>query len=189
MTTLNLQVSTTLDDGESSSLGSFITNGPTHVCGSTTTNWDVYHRYTGVSGLSGATISTAKLDLYGVSAQGSSGTSETDVFANDIEVPVAPTTRAEHSALARTTALVEWDAAFTNGASNVSPELKTVIQELADSFDPAAITILHDVSPSGGNKLKRYAAEDHATDPAPKLDITFTAAASGSPWNTYAQQQ
>lgn len=187
MTTLNLQVSTTLDDGESNNLGTFITNGTTHVCGSTTSNWDVYHRYTGVSGLSGATISTAKLDVWGVSAQGSSGTSETDVFANDLEVPVVPTSRATHSAKARTTASVAWDGDLTNAASNLSPEIKTVIQELADSFDPAAIMILHDVSPSGGNKWKRYAAEDHGSDPAPKLDITFTAAATGNSTYYYTQ--
>ena len=133
----------------------------------------VSHRFTNISGLSGATIDVSYTEL---NRNYSDGNVESLIYANDAAAPVAPTNHAEFAALVKTTANVTWD--FTPAANwNQSPSINTIIQELADSYDPSAIQIIHlDDGAPGYLKLDHYESDSAL---APKLHIEYTAAAGG----------
>ena len=178
MTTLNLQVGTSADDGRrvSGSLGFSATEGNPYVGYSKAGNLHFMHefaRFTGVSGLSGATIGSA---LFYIWCWGNNGSPLTKVRADDQEAPPAPTNASEFDSISLTTAGVDWDGPLPTGGFTPSPDIKTVIQELATSYDPSVIQILHkdDGSPGDYNytQLSHY---DFSTARAAKLDIDYTA--------------
>lgn len=195
MVTLNLQVGASADDGETyynppsdnpGTPAGFNASGVGIRVGgyASGSGWSYngFLRFTGVSGLSASTIDSAILKVYGSAAD--AGVPETVIFAWDASGPPAPTTGAEHDSAPRTTVGVAWDSPglVTTGFTD-SPEIKAVVQELADSYDPSAIIILWD----DDLKLDAYNIcnpEVYDADPAKaaKLDVTFTAGApAGQP--------
>lgn len=178
-TTLNLVVTAALDDGYSAD-EDFKTGDATLIVGDEFfTLWDAWLRFTeGISGLGGATIDSAILQIW---VDGFDPNPIADVFAEDAESPLAPTSRADHVAKPRTTAGVRWDHFLD--VPVVAPPYRTkdiasVIQELVDSYDPTAIQILHD-GRAGGNII--YQAFDASVGFIPpahpaRLVINYTPA-------------
>lgn len=133
-------------------------------------------RFTGISGLSGATITDAHLQLYGVT---SGGSPQTKIYAEDAAAPAAPTSYDDFLTHTLTTAAVDWDGVLAGNAWNDSPDISSVIQELANSYDPSAIQIYHmnDGVTSGGHS-QEYRSYDGSASNAPKLHIDYTEAAT-----------
>lgn len=130
-------------------------------------------RFTGISGLSGATIDVSNIQKYGLS--NGQGSPQTKLYANDVAAPVAPTSAAEFDALVLTTAGADWDANSVNDAWCTSTSLNTVIQELADSHDPSAIQIVHkNDGPSSGYHYQDWDTFDNDNTKGAKLHIEFT---------------
>jgi type IV pilus assembly protein PilY1 len=95
--------------------------------------WDTYIRFQNVTVPQGATINSARIDF--VSFQAESGTAcNTNIFFNDSDDAVAPTTYQEYEALVRTTAFVAWDgiSAWVREGEYSSPDISTVVQEVVD---------------------------------------------------------
>ncbi|KKN23176.1 hypothetical protein LCGC14_0907630 [marine sediment metagenome] len=181
-TTIDDQVGAGADDGYSTSAPAFVDTNTFTILGQSANNiFDGWARFTNISGLSGATIDVSYISLYGAQFSAGGTTQETKIFAEDAEAPSAPTDQSNHAAKTRTSAGVEWDGIV--GADDVftnSDSINTVIQELADSYDPSAIQILHDDDGSPNNVWQRYRTYEEDTAEAPKLHIEFTAAAAGS---------
>lgn len=178
MTTLNLQVGASADDGRSTSAPGFDSSNANSTVGKNIIShiFESWHRFTGVSGLSGVTIDAADFQL---DEKSSTGTPLTNVYADDSAAPTAPTTRGEHTGKTRTTNFVAWDG--DPGADGFHGlEIKTVIQELADDFDPSEIQILHDDDGTGSNVFRESSSYDEGSSVAAKLDITYTPPAPGT---------
>lgn len=177
-TTLNLQVGASGNDGEWSIASSYLSATTTiGYVGNLDPTFPALHnwyRFTSVSGLSGATITAATVTL--VRGAAGSGSPLTALYADDQTAPGAPSTAANGEARTLTTAKVDWDSALSAG-SNVSPSVVSVIQELADSYDPTVIQILHRNDGSLNAAYMRPQHYDGSSSNAPKLDITYTAAA------------
>ena len=141
-------------------------------------NWALF---TGISNLSGTIIGVAYLELYGANAD--IGTPLLEIFANDAETPTYPTDAADYSSKVTTTASVNWDDPnlATDGWTE-SPSIVSVIQELADSYDPDVIMIISqgDRGSDGYNqhimdsRQYEYAGNAHGW----KLHIEYTAPAA-----------
>lgn len=178
MTTLNLQVSANGDDGWDSASFGFRPNDSDQLVGNLGGNsLNIWDRFTGVSGLSGATINSADYQVYGVFNQG--GTATTNIYAEDAAAPAAPTGSSDYNGKTTTTAFVAWDAAITDNTFNSAPDISSVIQELADSYDPSVIQILHKNDGSSVSNWQRHQQHDTNNSQAAKLDIDYTAGGGG----------
>jgi len=174
---IDKQVGASGDDGYSVvEAGLF---GPTeteHRVGARTTGkHQGWARFTGISGLSGATIDVSHISYYGLAAD--QGTPYTKIFAEYAAAPTAPTSEDDHTARTRTTAGTIWnDPNLIIGAWNNSPSIVGAIQEIADNFDPSVIQILHDDNGSSQakNNFIRAYSWDNDSGFAPKLHIEFS---------------
>ncbi len=191
-TTLDLQVGTSLDDGfteygppsnNPGTPGFFTSTSAQYAVGNLSSGSgfsdNAFSRFTGASGLSGATIDVAFLSLFGRTAE--LGTPETLIRADDSESPAAYTTKEEHDGATRTAAAVTWDNPnLSTSAFTDSPSIISVIQELADSFDPEPIIILHDddLKTDSNNRIQGSSYDEDSAE-APKLHIEYTAGAGG----------
>ncbi len=155
-TTLDLQVGASADDGRSGEGGAnpdyhSNSDAPGSVGFGTfnTRTWSSWYRWTGVSGLSGVTIDVAHISLWGERVDDGSDI-QTKIFADDAAAPVAPTSKADHDGKTRTTAGTDWDnPGLSITVATNSPTTVGFVQELADSYDPSAIQVLHDDDGSG----------------------------------------
>lgn len=153
MPTLNLQVGAGGDDGiygisPASYFGTTDSNAfAGNAGGGAYGNW---FRFTGVSGLSGQTVSSATLELWGHAAD--AGTPLTKVRAERAEAPANPSNQADAEGRTKTTAKVDWDSPGLTTAGYTSKDITPVIQELADNHDPSVIILYweDDGSASGG---------------------------------------
>jgi hypothetical protein len=170
------------DDGTATNFSASVTAGQVgNHAASTLDIIGTWARFTGVSGLSGATIDAAIYSLWGNVTD--SGTPLTKIWAHDVESPAAPTDLTEALAIENsglTTAGVDWDSpGLSVSAFTESPSVISVIQEIADSFDPAEIQIMHldDGSSDGGVAVT--SSYDNDPTEAAKLDIDYTAGGGG----------
>ncbi|KKN62503.1 hypothetical protein LCGC14_0511190 [marine sediment metagenome] len=150
-------------------------------CGKISNAFNTGLRWTGVSGLSGATISTVVLSCYG------NGTYSTsfigDWYGEDGAAPGTFTSSSGNiSGRTQTTATCEGDGAdfgtWYNNTWNAfegdgTNTLADIIQELADSYDPSAIVLIHYWV--AGNGVRQGESYEGDSALAPKLDITYTA--------------
>lgn len=136
-------------------------------------------RFTGVSGLSGANISSATLEVYVYGLQGTG--CQLRVYADDSAAPTAPTTAGEFTGKTLTTAYVDWDGDPVTGDFNQSPNIASIIQELVDSYDPSAIQLFlkNDHANDAANHFWQTLSYDYGVSAAASLYITYTA--GGSP--------
>lgn len=173
-TTLNLQVGASGDDGWRNGT-SFASGDTQHYVGVFSNTEEAYARFTSVSGLSGATVNSADYQLYGAFGGGSP---LTKVYADEAAAPAAPTSSADMTGRTRTTAGVDWDGTLTVSTFNTK-SITSVIQELADTYDPSTIVTLHDDDGSGSFDEQAHSTYDAASAQAPKLDIDYTAGGGG----------
>lgn len=188
MSTLNLQVGASTDDAIE-----HITTGATVTVSVFTPRFGDYGgyghnglRFTGVSGLSGATINTATLtframlttsgsfigDWYAEDAAAPTTFVAGGVGSNDItdRTPTAATCEGDSVDFGNWTAGSDYE--FTGDGVNT---IADIIQELADSYDPSAIALLHIYISGAGERV----AKSYDSDPAlaTKLDIDYTVGA------------
>jgi hypothetical protein len=146
----------------------------------------------GLSISSGATISTAYFEVY-ASHTRSSVVINTEISGHDNASPSAFSTLADYQSRRgldvgganddnRTTAIVNWDSipTWTGGNWYQSPEIKTVIQEIADLGAVSAIVLFWDDhavrgdDENGHNRM--IEVYDDVAARAPKIHIEYTTA-------------
>lgn len=112
-----------------------------------------WFRFTGISGLAGATIVSSYITLRGHTST-IGVPHDNNIYAEDAAAPAAPTDFSDYNGKTVTTASVAWNpTGVTAGSSHQSPSLNSIIQELVDSYDPSAIQILY-----------KYEGVDHDTN-------------------------
>ena len=128
-----------------------------------------WYRFPGISGLSGAAITVAYIELY---YDFRLGTVLSTIYADDQEAPGYPEDGDDYWTRGLTDASVDWDAIGT-GTWVQSPSIVSIIQELADSYDPSVIQIIHKGRGTGTNYWS-CDMWDGEPNRAPKLYIEYT---------------
>jgi len=175
--TIDDQVGASADDGKAiidiSNWGLTSTNaylgrndGTTHYAG-----WYIFKN---ISGLSGSTINTSYISLYTDVVSGDGA--DTIITAEDVETATQFATYSAWDGRTDTPESVVWtDIPDADGWTN-SPSINTIIQELADSYDPDQIgfTIIDDYGDTSQRRT-RYKSYDDSTTLCAKLHIEYTA--------------
>jgi hypothetical protein len=185
--TIDDSVDTGIDDGYSETkfstfnrLGSTIFVGEEDAA--SLTDAGSFFLFGTISDLSGVTIDVANVTPTIASHVGTA--TKANVYAEDAASPTSYTSFSEHRDATRTTAFVAWDDE-TGTEDQQSPSIVSVIQELADSYDPSAIMILLDNDGSAdGNRWTIRAYEGLAAWGA-DLHIEYTAAGFIGPFPTH----
>ncbi len=191
MTTLNLQVGAAADDVTHRTTTShfFSATGTSLLIGNyngSIKGYGMSARFTSVTIGQGDTIDLATMTF--TTALGDSGeVCKAVIDAEDEDTGTAPTTDADWDNETKTTAAVAWDpipAWPTVDAEHVTPEIKTVIQELVDrgswASGNAMNLFLHDEALGSDASSRRWVvAYESNSAKAAKLDITFTAGGGG----------
>ena len=184
MPTLDLAVNAGGDDGWFYGNGSANSSANTGFTGDYDSNHErQWYRFTGVSGLSGATINSANLTLYcDPGDEYGLATVATKIAADDAAAPANPTSAADYDGRTLTTAKVDFDIQSNVATGDQVIDVTSIIQELADSYDPSVILLLHylDATPSGGNYWVEVTHYDLSTTLCARLDIDYTPAGGGS---------
>lgn len=170
---IDVQVGAGADDGWWKSDESEFDNDDTTVYAGDTRR--DFSRFTGISGLAGATIG-ANTTIQWLTAAGYNGKAYLlKIYAEDAEAPVAVANAADGNAKTKTTAAVDWD--FTSSDWNTSPSIASIIQELATSYNPSAIQII--IWDDGG--LVHSFMRTYEDNPASgmKLHIEYTTGPAG----------
>ena len=127
----------------------------------------------------GAIITTAYVQWRFHSYSGSPP--ECTLYFNDAKPAVVPSSYTTAEALVKTTAKVEYTPPIT-GDWVTSPELKTIIQELVDSYDYSSGSSMEllgiGIPYDGYNAYTAFRTYDYATGDAPKLHIEYSLSAS-----------
>lgn len=179
MTVLNLQVGAGTDDAFEYTNGVMDLTGFNIAFGHIGIGRHCGFRFTGVSGIFQSTIDAATLTFR--ASFSDTGNFVGDWYADDrVDPPTFSSTTYDISSRTRTTATCEgdgtdfgdWTALQDETFDGPAPGIKGIIQELADSYDPAEIALLHIyISNSGERYLTSY---EGASSTAPKLSLTFT---------------
>jgi len=176
MAVQTLDVAAGADDGFGYPASTFTNSSTTLFFGDDGSESRAFMRFLLTADLTGATIDSAFLTGIFAEAVGV----EIDVYAADAADPNAPTDFSELDGITPTTATVYWNPDPTGGGgSRTSPDLKTVIQELVDSYTMAngdAIVIKLDPTAYTNTGVNEISSYDHATDAPPELEITYTVA-------------
>jgi len=183
VTTLNLQVGASADDG-----WWYITNwinyGITLQLGKNgSSSYHGYARFTGVSIAGGSSISAATLSLL-ARFDGSSTTVAVRVVADAADNSASVTSEGDGAGRTRTTAHVDWTVpAFVTSTWYSPSDLSSVIQEVVDRAGWSSgnsIQIFLDDNGSTNNASRAADTYDDSSSVAPKLDITYTAGGGGA---------
>jgi hypothetical protein len=186
MTTLNLQVGESADDATEASSG--LVDNDQNYTGGRILMGDFIgwchggYRFQGVSGLNGATINSVILSFRAKDSD--TGSFIGDFYAQDAEAPGAfVESDYDITSRDRTTATVEADSSdfgnWTLGNWYSYPtdgtiDIKTIIQELADNYNPSEIVILFIYTSGTGERAA--VSYDYDSALAAKLDIDYEAA-------------
>jgi hypothetical protein len=182
--TVEYQIGASSDDAEENiSTGACNITRTTHNFGSYAATVYIGLRFLAVTIPVGATIDTAYLILK--AADNDSGPFDSDFWGEDGSTPGTFTTdNSNISGRTPTTATVAWDspASWTSGTWYNSPEIKTIVQELVDSYDYSsglAMAIINKYDSGSGERLA--ASYDSSASDAPKLHIEYTAVGGALP--------
>ncbi len=172
---LDFQIAVSADDGYSNSGGLFSALGIDLRIGNLGgDNYDTFARFPSVNVKQGATVVEAFIQPAGRIASGGAGT-RSNIAMEDADDAVAPTSRAEHVADARTTAFTAWDGfTFAEDTYAQSPSIVDVVQEVVDRGSWAsgnAMMVLWDNDASDANKLYDCNAVDDASGLSMRLHI------------------
>lgn len=174
--TIDDQVDTGTDDGYAG--GAYLATGTKLYVG--TIGGTAYHAWAlfgTISGLSGVTIGANT--YYSIYVPSGTGAVLTKVMAEDVASSTYPTNTADYNSRTPTTAQIDWDGSWTGLAWN-NLLIPTIIQELANSYDPSSILILHKDDGNAGSVYLGYSSyEVTGNVSGPKLHIEYEAAAGG----------
>ena len=183
MVTLNLQVGASSDDAnEVAGSPPTLTDTSLNVGVGFLSSiiWASGYRFTGVTIAGGSTIDTATVTLKAQAPLGTVWLTKLRAHAHD-NSPTFTTTDGDVDARAATTAGTDWDPpAWVDNTSYTSPSIVAVIQEIIDRAGWAsgnALSILHRNDGSADLSIIIFDSYDALPADAPKLDITYTAAA------------
>ena len=100
---------------------------------------------------------------------------ECTLYFNDAKPAVVPSSYTDAEALVKTTANVKYTPPI-EGDWLTSPELKTIIQELVDSYDYSSGSSMEllGIGTSGTNNYTAFRTYNYATGDAPKLHIEYS---------------
>ena len=175
MTTLNLQVAASTDDGHYGISPTSYYDATAGNCLSGTLSTNAYgswHRFTGVSGLAGAIIDSAVLEFWAFAAD--VGTPLTKIRAERANAPSAPTSQSDAESRTKTTAKVDWDDPNLSTSGYTSKDITSVIQELADNQNPSVIIIYwENDGPTGTSHYAQSVGYDSNPARTAKLTITY----------------
>jgi RHS repeat-associated protein len=167
------------DDGFTGS-GTFDTSDAWYEIGhpNSSTTYNAWFRFTGITIPSGATIEEAHL-IY-VAGSFASGT-HLKIFAEKAANPGAPSSQSNEAGRTRSTAYAAWDSGYSDYAWHNSPSFTTVIQELVNSYSysNSAIQILVD---NNGSSSGAETTGDtfESTGYAPQLYIRYHTSGGGT---------
>lgn len=137
---------------------------------------NAYGRFTGIAGLAGTIITAAYIEL---KLSEEEGAVSYVIAAEDAESPTQIVSLIDHRDRPRTLAKVDWDGPWTAGWHQ-SPSLVSIIQELADKYNPSAIQIfIENASEVEGNCNDWFAHEWGVGGDAMILHIEYIPAAAG----------
>lgn len=121
--------------------------------------FDSFYRFPDVTIPQDATIISAKITFVAFNDQ-SNNTMRNNIYCNDIDDAVAPTTGAGHNALARTTSFSAWDGeeSWTENVTYETPDFRAAVQEVVSrgswsSGNALMVLIDDDGSDSGAARL------------------------------------
>lgn len=175
MTTLNLQVGASADDGYARMVTGAAYQDATAwlFAGNVSSQqFGIWLRFTGVSDLGGNLIQSATLTIEGWANANGSGVLQR-IFGEDAAAPTAPTTALDWRSRTRTTAFVDWDEDSVQDVATTAPDLATIIQELADSYDPTVIQLFIHDDGSGVDDYNQWKSYDDSSVDAAQLDIDY----------------
>lgn len=170
-----VMVAASADDGYIAGASTFNNTATSTIVGNVGgTSYNAFYRFVlPAVDLTGCTIVSATLQ--GVAARTDGVPATTQVRAVDGAAPATIASYADYGARARTDAVVNWDATQSSGAVGTSPNLKTIVQELVDSYgDLDAIVVLHENSTSPTDRRLEYQSENHASANPMILTIQYT---------------
>lgn len=133
----------------------------------------------------GADISLAKLTFKAYNSR-SDNTLRLNIFLNDEDDAVAPTTKAQYDGKARTTAFVAWDGeeAWSINSLYDTPDFKSAVQEVVDRGSWAsgnAIMVLIDDDGTDAAAFREGDTQDLGETTAALLTIEYTTLPTPSP--------
>lgn len=180
MTAIDYQVAASGDDGHWYQ-STFSGNGVSlQIGGTTSRDYNIFARFTGVTIPAGATITAAYVSLHYTGAAGTPG--EFPIYFEDAANPAAPTTAADANGRTKTTATINWTPPGSANWNN-SPDLSSIIQELVNSYDyssGAAMQFLWIGAIQETTIFRQYKSYDYTgNESGPKLHIEYTEAAGG----------
>lgn len=171
----SVMVAASADDGYIAGASTFNNSATSTIVGNVAgTSYSAFYRFVlPAVDLTGCTIVSATLQ--GVASRTDGVTATTQVRAVDAAAPATIASFADYNARARTDASVVWDSTQTLNAVTSSPNLKTVVQELVDSYgDLDALVILHEDSTSPTDRRLEFQSENHASANPMILTILYT---------------
>lgn len=186
-TTLDLQVGASADDAHSASDGANnTTTGSLYLGEDSNYYYDTGLRFSSVTISIGATITTAYLTVEISYNEGDA--SLNDLYGEDSATP-ANFTSGVISGRTRTAASIALDDPFGTASSGWYnlPEMKTVVQELVDSYDYSgglAMAFLT-IADHSSSHTQTYHSRDWGAASAPKLHIEYTAGGGGADQNGF----
>lgn len=175
--TIDDQVDTGTDDGYVKTDGYYNDSTVAYV-GRTpqVTAGRIWALFGGISGLSGEDIDVSYFEPRINTLKGSA--CKTNIYAEYGASPAYPTTQADYDGRTTTTAYVAWDDNTSVAVFVQSPSINTIIQELADNYDPSTILILWKDDGSGNNNYLLMSCYEQASSFAAKLHIEHSTPSS-----------
>ncbi len=176
--TVDIQIAASGDDGHSFSGGAFTSTFSNTIVGDggASGTVDSFHRFTNVEIPQGATITAAHITVVGRVSPESNV--KTNIYLEDADDAVAPTTQAEHAADVRTSAFTAWDDVEpAQDVETDSPDIASVLQEIIDRdgwSSGQSLMILWDDDGSGANVNHDVHSYDGDTTKAVKLHVEWS---------------
>lgn len=185
MTVLNLQVTASTDDARQNGVTMDLTAA--NIVVNATDNWAGL-RFLNVTIPKNSTISAATLQLY--SPDTVSDDPNDDIYCEAADNAVTfGTGDSDISNRSRTTSPVSWVATGVGGAAWItSPDIASQVQQVVNRAGWVSGNALVVIFDHTGTPDWRWRAYNGDVSLAAKLDITYTAPATGNPWYAYAQQ-
>lgn len=176
--TLDLTVGASLDDGWSTGVPQFDATSTSLYVGVGATAVDSFARYTNVTIPGGATIQSAYITANQNLATHDGAGVKTNIYLEDADTAVAPTSRAEHAADVRTTAFTAWDDdEWAVDTDKDSPDIASVVQEVVDRGSWAsgnAMMILWDDDGSDADSYYEPHSYDQSAGVSIRMHVEYT---------------
>ncbi len=173
MTTINVQVGASADDGYTDSSPAF-NNSSSDITVGAYAGKCAWYRFTGVTIPPSSTIAVAYLSLY---ERYSNGNPLTRLYFEKANNPAAPTNWSDYNGRTPTTAYVAWNGDPGDNGWYNSPSLVVPLQELVNAYglNNQAIMVLHKDNGSGAGVERNSAAWDYSDHTyGAKLHIEYT---------------